>query len=144
MDTMLYGMPTIQSPGHTVSSIQPFDPTIERFQHAHVDLVGPFPPFDVFAFLLTCIDHYTRWPEVIISAEAVAKSFIVNWISHFGVPTITTADQRGQFQSRLLYSLKSMLGIQRIRTTPYHPSSNGMVERLHRTLKQALRCHDNK
>ncbi|GFV50903.1 transposon Tf2-9 polyprotein [Trichonephila clavipes] len=40
--------------------------------------------------------------------------------------------------------LKSMLGIQRIRTTPYHPSSNGMVERLHRTLKQDLRCHDTK
>ncbi|GFU25433.1 gag-Pol polyprotein [Nephila pilipes] len=33
-----------------------------------------------------------------------------------------------------------MLGIQRIRTTPYHPSSNGMVERFH----QALRCHDTK
>ncbi|GFY76348.1 DUF5641 domain-containing protein [Trichonephila inaurata madagascariensis] len=37
-----------------------------------------------------------------------------------------------------------MLGIQRIRTTPYHPSSNGMVERLYRTLKQAIRCHDTK
>ncbi|GFT43758.1 gag-Pol polyprotein [Trichonephila clavipes] len=37
-----------------------------------------------------------------------------------------------------------MLGIQRIRTTPYHPSSNGMVERLHRTLKQVIRCHDTK
>ncbi|GFS87177.1 gag-Pol polyprotein [Trichonephila clavipes] len=37
-----------------------------------------------------------------------------------------------------------MLGIQRIRTTPYHPSSNGMVERLHRTLKQAIRCQDTK
>ncbi|GFQ92741.1 gag-Pol polyprotein [Trichonephila clavata] len=37
-----------------------------------------------------------------------------------------------------------MLGIQRIRTSPYHPSSNGMVERLHRTFKQAIRCHDTK
>ncbi|GFY50191.1 integrase catalytic domain-containing protein [Trichonephila inaurata madagascariensis] len=37
-----------------------------------------------------------------------------------------------------------MLGIQRIRTTPYHPSSNCMVERLHRTLKQSIRCHDTK
>ncbi|GFR15328.1 gag-Pol polyprotein [Trichonephila clavata] len=37
-----------------------------------------------------------------------------------------------------------MLGIQRIRTPPYHPSSNGMVERLHRTLKQAIRCHETK
>ncbi|GFU44817.1 retrovirus-related Pol polyprotein from transposon 412 [Nephila pilipes] len=40
--------------------------------------------------------------------------------------------------------LKSMLRIQRIRTTPYHPSSNGMVERLHRSLKQALRYPDTK
>ncbi|GFX21415.1 uncharacterized protein K02A2.6 [Trichonephila clavipes] len=114
---------------HTVSPIQPFAPTVERFQHVHIDLVGPFPPSDGFTFLLTCIDRYTRWPEVFpvsdISAEAVAKSFIANWISRFGVPAIITTDQGGQFQSRLLYSLKQMFGIQRIRTTPYHPSSNG-------------------
>ncbi|GFY52407.1 integrase catalytic domain-containing protein [Trichonephila inaurata madagascariensis] len=133
---------------HTVSPIQPFVSTVERFQHVHIDLLGPFLPSDGFTFLLTSIDRYTRWPEVIpvcdISAEAVAKSFIANWISRFGVPAIITTDQEGQLQSRLLYSLKQMLGIQRIRTTPYHPSSNGMVERLHHTLKQAIRCHDTK
>ncbi|GFY42533.1 hypothetical protein TNIN_459781 [Trichonephila inaurata madagascariensis] len=69
-----------------------------------------------------------------MSAEAVA-SFIANWISRFGVPAIAQHHRPGgQFLSRLLYSLKQMLGIKRIRTTPYHPSSNGMVERLHRTL----------
>ncbi|GFV62818.1 retrovirus-related Pol polyprotein from transposon 297 [Trichonephila clavipes] len=46
---------------HTVSLTQPFAPTVERFQHVHVDLVGPFPPSDGFTFLLTCIDRYTRW-----------------------------------------------------------------------------------
>ncbi|GFT83400.1 integrase catalytic domain-containing protein [Trichonephila clavipes] len=130
---------------HTVSLIQSFAPTVARFQHVHIDLVGPFPPSDGFTFLLTCIDRYTRWPEVIpvchISAEAVANSFIANWISRFGAPAIITTDQGGQFQSRLLYSLKQILGI---RITPYHHSSNGMVERLHRTLKQAIRCHDTK
>ncbi|GFS79252.1 transposon Tf2-9 polyprotein [Nephila pilipes] len=95
---------------HTVSPIQPFAPTVERFQHVHVDLVGPFPPSDGFTFLLTCIDRYTRWPEVIplsdISGEAVAKSFIANWISRFGVPAIITTNQGGQFHSHLLHSLK--------------------------------------
>ncbi|GFY52388.1 integrase catalytic domain-containing protein [Trichonephila inaurata madagascariensis] len=85
---MLHSMPTVQSP--------------EAY-------LGPFPPSDGFTFLLTCIDCYTRWPEVIpisdISAEAVAKSFIANWISCFGVPAIITTDQGGQFQSRLFYSL---------------------------------------
>ncbi|GFU05738.1 retrovirus-related Pol polyprotein from transposon 412 [Trichonephila clavipes] len=82
-------------------TMQPFAPTVERFQHVHIDLVGPFPPSDDFIFLLTCIDRFTRWPEVIpvsdISAEAVVKSFIANWISHFGVPAIITTDQGGQF-----------------------------------------------
>ncbi|GFX42965.1 integrase catalytic domain-containing protein [Trichonephila clavipes] len=45
---------------HTVSLIQPFAPTVERFQHVHIDLVGPFPPSDGFTFLLTCIDRFTR------------------------------------------------------------------------------------
>ncbi|GFU04182.1 integrase catalytic domain-containing protein [Trichonephila clavipes] len=82
---------------HTVSPIQPFASTVERFQHVHIDLVGPFPPSDGFPFLLTCIGRFTRWPEVIpvsdISAEAMAKSFIANWISRFGVPAIITTDQ---------------------------------------------------
>ncbi|GFY54049.1 transposon Ty3-I Gag-Pol polyprotein [Trichonephila inaurata madagascariensis] len=127
---------------HTVSPTQHFAPTVERFQHVHVDLVGPFPPSDSFTFLLAYIDRYTRWLEVIplsgISVEAVAKSFIANWISRFGVPAIVTTNQGGQFQSRLLYSLKSMLGMQRISATPYHSFLNGMFERFHRTLKQAL------
>lgn len=34
-----------------------------------------------------------------------------------------------------------LLGSKRIRTTAYHPASNGMVERLHRQLKAALKAH---
>ncbi|GFT74820.1 integrase catalytic domain-containing protein [Nephila pilipes] len=45
---------------HTVSPIQPFAPTVERFQHIHIDLVGPFPLSDGFTFLLTYSDRYTR------------------------------------------------------------------------------------
>ncbi|GFU96558.1 hypothetical protein TNCV_3364171 [Trichonephila clavipes] len=51
--------------------------SVERFQHVHVDLIGPFPPSDGFTFLLTFIDCYIRWPEVIpvsdISPEVVTK-----------------------------------------------------------------------
>ncbi|GFY68495.1 unconventional myosin-Id [Trichonephila inaurata madagascariensis] len=85
-----------------------------------------------------------RFPALISPLKPWQKASSLTGIYRFGVPAIITTDQEGQFQSRLLYSLKQMLGIQRIRTTPYHPSSNGMVERLNRTLKQAIRCHNTK
>ncbi|XP_064482774.1 uncharacterized protein LOC135395588 [Ornithodoros turicata] len=39
-----------------------------------------------------------------------------------------------------LYRLVNTLGCKRIRTTAYHPASNGLVERFHRQLKVALRA----
>nr|XP_042908119.1 uncharacterized protein LOC122271315 [Parasteatoda tepidariorum] len=127
---------------------KPFNLPFERFQHVHIDLVGPLPPSVGFNYLLTCVDRYTRWPEAIplsdVSAETVSKAFVAHWVFWFVVPAILTTDQGRQFQSHLFSCLKSMFGMQRIRTTPYHPSSNGMVERFHRSLKQALRCHNTK
>ncbi|XP_035209457.1 uncharacterized protein LOC118183951 [Stegodyphus dumicola] len=38
-------------------------------------------------------------------------------------------------------SLTKYLGTYKVRTSPYHPSSNGIVERFHRSLKQSIRCH---
>jgi len=34
-----------------------------------------------------------------------------------------------------------MCGIHLSRTTPHHPTANGLVELLHRTLKAAIMCH---
>uniref|UniRef100_A0ABD2WBM0 Integrase catalytic domain-containing protein n=1 Tax=Trichogramma kaykai TaxID=54128 RepID=A0ABD2WBM0_9HYME len=36
--------------------------------------------------------------------------------------------------------MAKLFGIQHIKTVSYHPISNGMVERFHRTLKAALKC----
>nr|XP_015929417.2 uncharacterized protein LOC107456147 [Parasteatoda tepidariorum] len=92
-------------------------------------------------------DHsYTRWPEVIpisdISAETDAKCFVTNWIACFGVPAVITNEQGRQFMSKLFADLNSMLGIKRIRTTPYHAMVNGRIKRLHRTSKQGIICHN--
>ncbi|GBN24462.1 Retrovirus-related Pol polyprotein from transposon opus [Araneus ventricosus] len=101
--------------------------------------------FRLQTYLLTCIDRFTRWPEAVsisdISAETVARAFINQWISSFGLPSIITTDEGRQFESNLFSLLSKLLGVEKIRTTPYHPSSNGIVERFHRSLKQSLRCH---
>ena len=43
----------------------------------------------------------------------------------------------------LFRALTDLLCTTRIRTTSYHPASNGLVERLHRQLKAAIKMHNN-
>ena len=115
---------------------------LERFSSIHVDLVGPLPPSEGFSYLFTMIDRTTRWVEAIpltdITAASCATALLRHWICRFGVPTDVTSDQGRQFVSSLWAELHTLLGITRLRTTAYHPQANGMVERIHRVLKERL------
>ena len=129
---------------HTRSPLGTFLAPDARFNHVHLDLVGPLPPSNGYSYLLTCVDRFSRWPEAIpltnITAESVAKAFVERWVAMFGVPLTVTTDRGHQFESALFRALTELLGTDRIRTTAYHPAANGMVERLHRQLKAALRA----
>ncbi len=67
-------------------------------------------------------------------------AFISSWVARFGVPGTVTTDRGTQFTSALWSSTCTSLGIKYVLTTAYHPQSNGMVERVHRQLKDALRA----
>ena len=116
----------------------------ERFHQVHVDIVGPFAPDKGFRYLLTMVDRTTRWPEVIpiadTTAETIMSAFLDGWVARFGVPAEVITDRGAQFTSDLWKKTLSKLGIDAKTTTAYHPQANGMVERFHRTLKNALRC----
>ncbi|PIK40396.1 pol polyprotein [Apostichopus japonicus] len=132
---------------HTIAPLGTFANPDARFDHVHIDLVGPLPPSNGFTYLLTIIDRFTRWPEAIclsnITAETVAKAFVSRWIAIFGTPSIVTTDRGGQFESDLFKQLTALLGSTRVRTTAYHPIANGLVERFHRQLKDALKASDD-
>ena len=130
---------------HTKAPLQNFPQPDARFSHINIDIVGPLPPSQDYRYILTCIDRYTKWPEAIPlkdqTAESVAKALYANWIARFGVPDVITTDRGTNFESNLFASLSKLLGVRRVRTTSYHPISNGLVERLHRQLKAAIKCH---
>ena len=132
---------------HTKSKIEQFDLPKVRFEHIHMDIVGPLPSSKGHHYILTIVDRFTRWPEAYpisdITSQTIAKIFFLQYVSRFGVPHTITTDQGSQFESKLFNELITFLGAHKIHTTTYHPQSNGMVERLHRQLKAALiaRCN---
>jgi len=116
-----------------------------RFSHVHVDIVGPLPATSSgSSYLFTMVDRATRWPEAVplkgISARECADAFTAHWVARYGVPDVVTSDQGTQFTGSLWKCLCKTLGIQHITTSAYHPQSNGLVERWHRSLKAALRA----
>ena len=67
-------------------------------------------------------------------------AFLRHWVSRFGVPATLTTDIGPQFTSTVWASLCKSLGIHHVMTTAFHPQANGMIERVHRRLKDALRA----
>lgn len=127
-------------------------PVNERFQAVHIDIVGPLPPskplgypFTVdVRYVVTFIDRCSRWIEAApvpdINAETIAAAFLASWISRFGTPLYVITDRGLQFEAELFTHLSNIVGFHRLRTTAYHPQTNGMLERCHRTIKTALKA----
>ena len=130
------GCQTAKVSRHNTPVFGKFTEPTERFDHVHIDIVGPLPYADGFRYLLTCVDRFTSWPEAIpivdIRAKTVANAFFSGWIARYGTPATITTDRGAQFVSKLWDNLCNRFGIIRNRTTSYHPQSNGMVERFNR------------
>lgn len=135
---------------HTMSALGEFA-KVDRMCHLHIDITGPFSTTEEgYRYCLTMIDRQTGWPEAFpikdICAKTVAKLLYEGWITRHGCPMFITSDQGKQFECCLFSNLTKYLGIHKIRTTPYHPQANGMIERWHRSFKAALtaRLVDNR
>ena len=133
---------------HTKSAIGQIPQPKGRFSHLHIDLVGPFKQNCNKNMLFTIIDRWTGWCDAIpvsnlngqtANAQTLAKHLINHWVARFGVPRIITSDRGSQFTSQVWTEVMKLLGIKQDLTTSYNPQHNGKVERLHRTLKNALR-----
>ena len=130
---------------HTQAPLQHFPCTTDRFAVVHVDLIGPLPASEDYRYCLTMIDRFTRWAEVVplktMTADDVIRGLRDAWMSRFGIPTTVVCDQGRQFTSQKFKDFSQNAGFQIRHTNAYHPQANGMIERVHRTLKAALMCH---
>jgi hypothetical protein len=90
---------------------------------------------------LSMIDYGSRFPEVIPLISTTTKAVmdkLMEVFARFGLPKVTLSDNGPQFVSTELEQFLKQLGVQHIKSSPRYPQSNGMVERLHRVLRERL------
>jgi hypothetical protein len=78
------------------------------------------------------------------SALLIGQQFVVHFIVTFGCPLEVHTDQDRNFDGNLFKALCEILEVAKTRTTPYHPSSNGQVERYNTIVVQMIRCYIQK
>ena len=105
----------------------------EPFEVISVDITGKHPKSSRGnEYIVTVVDMFSKWGEAypvrVHTAPVVAKVLVDNFFSRFGMPRRLLTDQGKEFESALFKELCDKMGIQKIRTSPYQPSTNGCVE----------------
>jgi len=109
--------------------------TTSPFSVTSMDVTGPYPQTErKNKYLLTFIDHFTKFVEAFPipekTAERGARVYATRIITRHGTGSKLITDQGPAFMSTFFRETCKILGVQKIRTSIYHPQSNGMVERL--------------
>ena len=112
-------------------------------QRVAMDILGPLSVTERGnKYILVIGDYFTKWKEAYpmknMEAVTVANILVQEFISRFGIPKHLHTDQGRNFESGLMKEICSLLDIKKTRTTPYHPQSDGMIERFNRTLLDML------
>ena len=92
--------------------------------------------------VLVVVDHFTRYVQAFVTknhtARTTARVLYNNYFSVFGFPQRLMSDQGTEFCGKVIAAMCSLLGIEKMRTTPYHPQTNGSAERVHQTLQRMI------
>ncbi|GBL79869.1 Uncharacterized protein K02A2.6, partial [Araneus ventricosus] len=107
-----------------------------------IDIVGKLPrSTDNKNFILTIIDHYSRYLEA-YPLQNITSRTIINclnkYFANFGLPKFLITDNASNFISNEMVEFLDRLNIQHRKSSIYYPMANGLLERAHRTMKESL------
>ena len=108
-----------------------------------VDIMGPLPCAPSGArYIMVATDLFSKYVEAVPlvnqTASSVAQAIVQHVILRHGPPKILLTDQGTNFESLLMAEVCKLLGMNKVRTSPFHPRSDGQTERANRTIKEWL------
>lgn len=117
---------------------------LKPWQIVAVDIMGPLPKSYSNEYIITFNDCFTRFVVAIPSSNhrtsTIAKIMMTHVISAYGIPEVVLSDRGSEFTSELWDELSRIHGYHLQHTSPYHPATNGICERAHRTIGNAIRA----
>ena len=107
-------------------------------QRIEIDVLGGLPMTHTGKrYILVACDTYTKymqaWPMRSQTTQEMGMTWHRNWFTVYGEPKQVHSDQGGNFESVLFRELAALMGYKKTRTTAYHPTGNGGVERNNRS-----------
>ena len=119
----------------------------EPMELVHIDYVGMEVTIaakekPVVKNVLVVVDHFTWYVQAFVTknhkARTTARVLYNNYFSIFGFPQCLMSDQGTEFCGNVIVAMCSLLGVEKIRTMPYHPQMNGSAQRVHQTLQHMI------
>ena len=92
-------------------------------------------------YAMVLVDHFTKFVNAYAITNMEATTIadkLINHMMRFGIVEQLLSDLGTQLQSQVLELVYDALGIQRLRTTAYHPECDGISERFVQTMKSML------
>ena len=97
-----------------------------------------------FRYVLIIVDLFAKFVEAVPlksqDAKSIAKAFMDGWVLRHGYPLVLLSDQGRNVDGAIVRGVCEKLGIEKRRSSAYHPEGDGQAERTVQTFKQQMRC----
>ena len=118
------------------------------FDRIAIDCLGPLPISDSGnKHIVVICEYLTKWTEAFavkdITAKTIADLLLTQIVCRHGAPKVLLSDQGTNFMSEIIEEVCKLLDTKKVKTSPYHPATDGLVEKFNNTLATMLSMYVN-
>ncbi|KAM9983316.1 hypothetical protein ACTFIZ_007625, partial [Dictyostelium cf. discoideum] len=105
-----------------------------------VDFVGPMktPSIAGNKYIIVFSDNVTKWVEAVATPDCTAETTAIHYfnliISRHGCPKRLLSDCGTSFLNKVISNVNEVFKVKKVNTSPYHPQTDGLVERFNKTI----------